>query len=138
MDLNEILQQRKVKLHALQDKGLPVFKNSPALSSHVEIGQVLADFQAGAKTALCGRVMAKRLHGKVTFLDLMDGSGKIQLYLKADIIGEDNFALLDNLDLGDILMVKGELFKTHTEEPTVKAEETDAASPLWGSVGTRP
>ena len=122
MDLNEILQQRKSKLDSLEEKGLSVYKNSPILSSHIEIGQVLADFQEGKKVNLCGRLMAKRLHGKVTFGDLRDGTGRIQLYLKSDILGEDNFAILDNVDVGDILSVRGELFKTHTGEATVKVE----------------
>lgn len=121
MEINEIIEQRKAKLNSLKDKGIEPF-DAP-WSSRVEIGAVLKDFQAGRKVVLAGRIMAKRSHGKAAFLDLKDYTGKIQLYLKADIIGQDKFSLLDDLDIADIIGIKGELFKTHTEEPTVKVEE---------------
>ncbi len=123
MELNEIIQQRKAKLAALQAKGAPVYKNSPLLSSHTDIGSALADFQEGKKLSLSGRIMAKRLHGKVTFLDLRDATGRIQLYLKEDILGKEGFSLAENMDVGDIISAGGELFKTHTGEPTLKTEE---------------
>ena len=122
MELNEIIQQRKAKFDSLEKEGAAVYQNSPHFSSHIEIGQVLADFEEAKSVSLSGRLMAKRLHGKVIFADLRDGTGRIQLYLKADILGADNFALLDSLDVGDILNIRGELFKTHTGEPTVKVE----------------
>jgi len=121
MEIKEIIQQRKAKLEALEAKGIAVY---PADSQiHTEIGSELSNFQEGKKVSLCGRIMAKRLHGKVVFMDLRDASGKIQLYVKADIIGEKNFKILDDVDIADFLNVRGELFKTHTGEPTVKVEE---------------
>ncbi len=121
MELNELIQQRKAKLEALKAKGIPLYPSQ--VPGHLEISQVLSAFQEGRKVSLCGRIMAKRSHGKVVFMDLKDASGRIQLYLKADFIGQDNFALLDNLDIADIIYVQGELFKTHTQEPSVKVEE---------------
>lgn len=121
MEIKEIIQQRKAKLEALEAKGIAVY---PADSQiHTEIGSELSNFQEGKKVSLCGRIMAKRLHGKVVFMDLRDASGKIQLYAKSDIIGEKNFKILDDVDIADFLNVRGELFKTHTGEPTVKVEE---------------
>jgi lysyl-tRNA synthetase class 2 len=121
MELNEIIQQRKAKLASLKAKGITAYPQVSPL--HTEIGVELNNFQEGRKVSLCGRIMAKRLHGKVVFLDLKDSSGKVQLYVKADIIGEDNFKALEEVDIADFLNVKGELFKTHTQEPTVKVEE---------------
>jgi len=121
MELKEIIQQRKAKLETLKAKGIAAYPQNPPL--HTEIGAELNNFQEGRRVSLCGRIMAKRLHGKVVFLDLRDASGRIQLYFKADIIGEKNFQILEDVDIADFLSVKGELFKTHTAEPTVKAEE---------------
>lgn len=121
MDISEIIAQRKAKLKSLKEKGVEIF-NRPFLP-RVDIGTVLGDFQEGKKVALAGRIMAKRSHGKATFLDLMDSRGKIQLYFKADIVGQDKFSILEELDIADIISVKGELFKTHTGEPTLKAED---------------
>jgi lysyl-tRNA synthetase class 2 len=123
MELNEIIQQRKDKLASLQAKGAPVYKNSPVLSSRTDIGSALAEFEEGKKLSLSGRIMAKRLHGKVTFLDLKDASGRIQLYLKEDILGKEDFSLSEEIDVGDIISASGELFKTHTGEPTLKTEK---------------
>lgn len=133
MEISEIIAQRKAKLDSLKAKGIAVYGSNLA-SDRVGIGEILDNFQEGRKVVICGRIMAKRLHGKVVFSDLKDTGGKIQLYLKADILGEDKFRLLDDVDIADILQVKGELFKTHTGEPTVKVEDfqilTKALRPL--------
>jgi len=121
MELNEIIQQRKTKLASLQAEGISAYPQVSPL--HTQIGAELSNFQEGRKVSLCGRIMAKRLHGKVIFLDLEDESGRIQIYVKADITGEKNFEVLEDVDIADFLNVKGELFKTHTKEPTVKVEE---------------
>jgi lysyl-tRNA synthetase class 2 len=132
MELNEIIQQRKDKLESLKQKGIPIY-HWPSLS-RTDIGCALKDFQEGKKVIFAGRIMAKRSHGKVLFLDLRDSTGRIQLYIKADIIGKDKFALLDDIDIADFISVSGELFKTHTGELTVKVEDfvvlTKALRPL--------
>jgi len=121
MELNEIIQLRREKLSALKAKGLPLFDSLKAERS--DIGAILSDFQEAKKVAVAGRVMAKRQHGKVVFSDLRDGTGKIQLYIKADFVGNEVFQLLSDIDIADILWAKGELFKTHTGEPSIKVEE---------------
>ena len=121
MEMNEIIQQRKQKLEALKAKGVVVYADK--FSKSHDIGALLQNFQEGQKISICGRIIAKRSHGKATFLDLKDATAKIQLYLKADIVGEDRFSVFEDLDLADIIGVKGELFKTHTGEPSVKVEE---------------
>ncbi len=121
MELSEIIGQRKAKLRALEAKGMPVYGR--AVSGGIDIAQALKDFQEGKKVTFSGRIMAKRSHGKAAFLDLRDSTARIQLYLNSDLIGADKFAILQDIDIADIVNVKGELFKTHTAEPTVKVEE---------------
>lgn len=121
MELNEIIQQRRDKLEALRAKGIPLY---PALvPEHIQIKEALGSFTEGKKASLCGRLMAKRSHGKVLFLDLVDATGRIQLYVKADIIGQEVFDLFADIDIADIIAVEGELFKTHTGELTLKVEK---------------
>ncbi len=122
MELNEIIQQRKAKLDSLKAKGVPVYENT--CFPRTDIAGARDNFQEGAKVSFAGRIMAKRMHGKVVFMDIKDSTAKIQLYVKSDIIGQDIFAVIaDGLDIADFIGVKGELFKTHTGEPTVKVEE---------------
>jgi lysyl-tRNA synthetase class 2 len=120
MELNEIIQQRKAKLDSLKEKGIPVF-SQPKLSL-TEIATLLNNFKEGKKVTIAGRIIAMRSHGKAVFLDLRDSTGRIQLYLKADYLEQDKFELLKDVDIADIIAVEGELFKTHTQEPTVKVE----------------
>jgi len=121
MELNELIAQRKAKRQSLEAKGLGV-NNVPA-AGVITIGEAVNNFQEARRVDLCGRVMARRSHGKVIFMDLRDNTARIQLYLKSDFLGEDKFAGLDDIDVADIIGVKGELFKTHTGEPTVKVED---------------
>lgn len=120
MEINEILQQRKAKLESLKSKGSAVFESAPA--DRAEVSAALSDFTEGKKVSLAGRVTAKRAHGKVTFMDIKDSTGRIQLYLKADYLSKDCLGILEDVDIADIISVNGELFKTHTGEPTVKVE----------------
>ncbi|MFH0790732.1 MAG: lysine--tRNA ligase [Candidatus Omnitrophota bacterium] len=121
MELNEILQQRKTKLESLTAKGIACYESAP--SDRITIAQALKDFKAEDKACLAGRIIAKRAHGKIIFLDIKDATGKIQLYLKSDFVGSEAFSLFENVDIADIITVRGELFKTHTGEPTVKVEK---------------
>ena len=121
MELSELIQQRQEKLSALGKKGIAAY---PSLSpKHREIIEVLNNFQEGQKVTFCGRIVAERSHGKASFVDLKDSTGKIQLYFKADILGEDRFNLFKETDLADIIAVNGELFKTRTGEASVKVED---------------
>ncbi|MFH0913120.1 MAG: lysine--tRNA ligase [Candidatus Omnitrophota bacterium] len=133
MELNEIIAQRKAKLESLKAKGVNLYDNQ-AFSGSIPIQKVLDNFQEERDINLCGRIMSRRSHGKAVFMDLRDSTAKIQLYVKADIIGEDKFQLLEDLDIADIINVKGKLFTTHTKEPTVKVEDftilTKALRPL--------
>lgn len=126
MELNELIEQRRLKAEALKAKGLSLYPAKTA--RHISIGEAIADFKEGQRAGFCGRITAKRAHGKAAFLDLRDSTGKIQLYIKADIVGEDSFLVYQNLDVADIIYAKGELFKTHTQEPSLKVEELSILS----------
>jgi len=117
MELKEIIEQRKAKLESFK-----ALYASPD-RSRIDIGRALEDFRENKRVVLCGRITAKRMHGKVLFLDLRDSTGKIQLYIKSDFVGGEIFDILKDIDIADIIQVKGELFKTHSNEPTVKVEE---------------
>jgi len=122
MELNEIIAQRKAKFEHLTAGGANLYYNQP-FTGRISIGEALQDFQEGKKISIAGRIIARRSHGKVVFLDLRDSTGKIQLYLKLDFTGEEKFNSLEDIDIADIISVKGELFKTHAGEPTVKVED---------------
>ncbi len=83
---------------------------------------ILEDFREGKEVSTAGRIIAKREHGKSSFAHISDASGKIQIYLKKDILKE-YYNLFKELDVGDIIGVKGELFKTKTEERTILVKE---------------
>jgi len=121
MDLDEIRQQRVQKIKDLSGKGIAAFGRRFAKGRNV--GQILQTFKEGEEVSLAGRIIANRLHGKAAFLDLEDWSGKIQIYVKQDLISANSWEIFSLLDIGDIVGVKGELFKTRTGEPTVKAVE---------------
>ena len=85
--------------------------------SYLEIGQ-----ESETKVSTAGRIMSIRSHGKTVFLSLSDVYGNIQIYIRKDAIGEDIFAIVKNLDLGDFFGVTGKMFRTKTGELTVAAE----------------
>ena len=122
MELNDIYQDRLNKLKALREKGIRPFDRPDRPFNLMPIAGLLADFKETAKVSSAGRMTAKREHGKVIFIDIRDQAAKIQVYIKADVLGQENFELFSSLDIGDLLIVEGELFKTRTGEPTIKAE----------------
>ncbi|MDD5291747.1 MAG: lysine--tRNA ligase [Candidatus Omnitrophica bacterium] len=120
MELNDIIKQRKDKLKLFKDKGIETYPHKFS-RTHL-ISEILNNFQENQQITIAGRLIAKRAHGKACFCDLKDQSAKIQLYIKKDIVGEDNFLLFQELDIGDFLGINGAMFKTHTGELTVKVE----------------
>ncbi|MDD5237298.1 MAG: lysine--tRNA ligase [Candidatus Omnitrophica bacterium] len=118
MELSEIIKQRKEKVSALKQKGIEPFGRG--LSGRIPIQEARENFQEGKAVLLAGRLMAKRQHGKACFADLKDSTAKIQVYVKEDLIGKEKFDFFQDLDIGDIVAMQGELFKTHTQELTIK------------------
>ena len=122
-DLNFVRQARHEKLSRLVEQGIEPFKYAFD-RSHLasEAVDLLGTAEEGPAVRVAGRIVAWRAHGKTTFAHLADPSGRVQLYFRKDVLGED-YALLDLLDLGDIVGVSGPLFRTKTGEVTVRVEQ---------------
>jgi lysyl-tRNA synthetase class 2 len=121
-EINEYTKQRLDKLNALKEIGIEPYGS--CFNKSKTIGDLLNDFKEGDKVETAGRVTALREHGKSSFFDLRDSSGRIQVYIKSDGVGSGIYNnIFKKLDIGDILGVKGELFKTRTGEITINAEE---------------
>lgn len=116
MELDEIKRVRLEKLNNLRIEGLDPYAGGfiPSYS----IAQALENFNEGQEVALAGRIMANRSHGKVVFADIQDQTGKMQLFIKADALN-----IVKDLDIGDIIGVKGALFKTKTGQESVRVAE---------------
>jgi len=116
------MQEYREKLDSIKEKyGWPFLEN--AYPKPLSIKSVLDDFQEDKKISLAGRLVAKREHGKSSFAHLQDITGKIQLYFRLDIVGEECYSLFKALDIGDIIGVGGKLFKTRTGEITILVEQ---------------
>lgn len=125
-ELNYVLRSRRDKLDALVARGIPPFAYSFERSHHaVDCVPLLGDADEGPVVRLAGRIVAWRAHGKTTFAHLGDPSGRVQLYFRKDVLGEDGWALCDLLDLGDVIGVQGPLFRTRTGEVTVRVEHLE-------------
>ena len=119
MELNEIISQRIEKLKLFKDSGIDPYGQK--FNKTCSIKDLLASFKENQNVVLAGRLMAKRKHGKVVFADLRDQSNRLQLYIrKDDPLSAEEFELFNKLDIGDIIGVEGETFKTHTGEATLK------------------
>ena len=119
-ELSEILQVRRDKLAALQASGADPFAITSYDVSH-HSSDVLNDFDAleGKEVSVAGRLMVKRVMGKASFCKLQDREGLIQCYVSRDDLGEEAYAGFKKLDIGDIVGVKGFVFRTKTGETTI-------------------
>ena len=122
--LSELLKIRRDKLAALRDAGKDPFSVITYPQTHHSAG-IISDYDAleGKEVSIAGRMMSKRIMGKASFAHLLDGAGEIQFYVKRDDVGEDAYADFKTYDIGDILGVKGFVFKTRTGEVSVHATE---------------
>ena len=117
---NSLIEQRKANLAALQEKGIEPFFNK--FTPNETCAGARMNYAEGLEVALAGRMTAFRTMGKSVFLDIRDGSDRMQVYAQKNAIGEEVFELLKKLDLGDFLGVTGSMFTTRTEEITLKAK----------------
>ena len=125
-ELNYVLQARREKLAALEALGVPPFAyrfDREHLAA--QCAALLGDAPEGPEVQLAGRIVALRAHGKTTFAHLGDGSGRVQLYFKKDVVGDTSYAVCALLDLGDVIGVRGPLFRTRTGEVTVRVEHLE-------------
>ncbi|WP_018249541.1 lysine--tRNA ligase [Orenia marismortui] len=121
-DLNELMLERRKKLDELNEKGVEAYSND--FEREDLIADILSDFEKleseerVIKTA--GRIMALRNHGKSTFADIMDMSGKVQIYGQKNKLGEEDYDLLTSLNIGDHIGVEGTVFKTRRGEISIR------------------
>lgn len=127
LDENELIKIRRDKLQAFVDKGIEPFGGRFEVTHHAadvraQFGDIEGETDAGEVT-IAGRLMAIRGHGKASFATLADRSGAIQIYFKLDVVGEDKYSEFKLLDIGDIVGVRGQVFKTQRGELTVRVED---------------
>jgi lysyl-tRNA synthetase class 2 len=121
-ELNFVLKARREKLDALIERGvLPYAYSYNRTHEAASAVALLGQSDEGPEVRVAGRIVAWRGHGKTAFAHLADRSGRIQLYLREDVLGRDSFALLQLFDIGDHVGVSGTLFRTRTGEVTVRA-----------------
>ena len=123
-DLREILQIRRDKLAALQEAGMNPFEITRYdVTHHAQEVKDQFDQLEGQTVSLAGRLMSKRGMGKVSFCDLKDKSGRIQIYARKDEMDEEAYDRFRKYDIGDIVGVKGDVFRTQKGEMSIRAHE---------------
>ena len=128
-DLNQLLKVRHDKLKDLQDNGKDPFQITKYdVTSHSMEIKDNFDSMEGQTVSVAGRMMFKRVMGKASFCNVQDLQGNIQAYVARDSIGEDSYKDFKKYDVGDILGIKGEVFKTKTGEISVPAQEVTLLS----------
>lgn len=128
-DINQLLKVRREKLEALQEKGKDPFRITKYdVTYHsLDIKERFEELE-GSTVSIAGRVMSKRVMGKASFCNVQDIKGNIQSYVARDSIGEESYADFKKYDVGDIVGIKGEVFKTKTGEISVHAAEVTLLS----------
>ena len=128
-DLNHLLQVRREKLADLQANGKNPFQITKYdVTNHsMEIKNAFEEFE-GKEVTLAGRMMSKRVMGKASFCSIQDLQGAIQAYVARDNLGEESYKDFKKLDIGDIIGIKGEVFKTKTGEISIHATEVTLLS----------
>ncbi|WP_299093013.1 lysine--tRNA ligase [uncultured Metabacillus sp.] len=140
-ELNDQLKVRREKLHTLREKGLDPFgKRFERTHQTAEIIDAYNEFEKeeleekAISVTIAGRIMTKRGKGKAGFAHIQDLSGQIQIYVRKDTVGEEAYDIFNTADLGDIIGVTGEVFKTKVGELSIKVKSfellTKALRPL--------
>ena len=124
LDENHLIAIRKEKLEELKKAGKDPFKITKYNRTH--LSQNIKDHYdelEGKDVSVAGRIMAKRIMGKASFCTIQDAEGKIQSYVSINDLGEESYAEFKTYDIGDIIGIKGFVFKTRTEEISIHAKE---------------
>ncbi|RKJ81565.1 lysine--tRNA ligase [Butyricicoccus sp. 1XD8-22] len=123
-ELNELLRIRRSKLAELQEAGADPFVQVRFDRTH-HTTDILSMFEEleGQTVRLAGRMMSKRIMGKLTFADLADRYGRLQMCVKRDLIGDEEYKAFKKLDIGDLVGVAGEVFRTQKGEISVRVSE---------------
>ncbi|MEC0247151.1 lysine--tRNA ligase [Paenibacillus chitinolyticus] len=132
LELNELLQIRRDKLDELRGLGVDPFGDKYVRTHTAK--QILDAYEETPKeeleqqtveVSIAGRIMQKRAMGKASFAHLQDITGKIQIYVRQDALGDTKYSAFDLLDIGDMVGVKGTVFKTKTGETSIKVQELE-------------
>ena len=128
-ELSELLRVRRDKLTALCEEGNDPFKITQYDQTH-HAAEIKDNFDAleGKDVSIAGRLMSKRVMGKASFCNVQDLSGNIQCYVSRDSLGEDPYKAFKKLDIGDLVGVKGQVFRTKTGETSVHADSVTLLS----------
>ena len=129
-EVNEQMQVRIDKMHKIEEHGWKPFGHR-YLWTHraADIAAQFEELSANeTQVKMAGRIMAIRGHGKTCFMDMQDKTGRIQVYVRKDVIGEENYALIKLMDIGDTVGVTGTAFRTHMGELSIKADAIEMLS----------
>ena len=128
-DLGQLLKVRREKLAALQEKGKDPFQIVKYDVTHhsMDVKEQFEEME-GDTVSLAGRIMSKRVMGKASFCNIQDLKGSIQSYVARDSIGEESYGEFKKYDVGDIVGIKGQVFKTKTGEISIHAEKVTLLS----------
>ncbi|MDE7114785.1 MAG: lysine--tRNA ligase, partial [Acetatifactor sp.] len=128
-DINQLLKVRREKLAALQEAGKDPFQITKYDVTHhsVDIKEHFEELE-GKTVRIAGRMMSKRVMGKASFCNIQDLPGNIQSYVARDSVGEESYADFKKYDVGDIVGIEGEVFKTKTGEISIHAQRIDLLS----------
>ena len=129
-EINEQMQVRIDKMHKIEEHGWKPF-GYRFLYTH-RAADIAAQFdelsEKETEVKMAGRIMAIRGHGKTCFMDMQDKTGRIQVYVRKDVIGEENYALIKLMDIGDTVGITGTAFRTHMGELSIKAISVEMLS----------
>ena len=133
IDENELIKVRHEKLQAFIEKGIAPFGHRFEVTYHAaeirrDFDSLQAEEESDSEVKIAGRIMAIRGHGKASFGVLADRSGNIQIYFKLDVLGEEKYSQFKLLDIGDIIGLRGKVFRTKRGELTVRVEDFDLLS----------
>ena len=126
---NELVAVRRDKLKALQEAGNDPFQKTKfpqdafAADIKKEYDYLAAEEETDRTVCMAGRMMSKRVMGKASFADLRDASGNIQLYIRRDVIGEEEYAGFKKFDIGDVIGIKGQVFRTKMGEISIRCTD---------------
>lgn len=120
--LQDIIALRKEKVHQLREMGVNPYPYSFEVTHKSQ--EIIDNYESleNQEVSVAGRMMSIRIMGKASFVHIMDGKGKIQIYLSQQDIGEKAYAIFKMLDIGDFIGIKGRVMKTRTGEVTIKGE----------------
>ena len=128
-DINQLLKIRRDKLKELQENGKDPFTITKYdVTHHSQEIKDQFDELEGQEVSIAGRLMSKRVMGKASFCNVQDLQGNIQSYVARDSIGEDDYKDFKKMDIGDIVGLKGQVFKTKTGEISIHASSVTLLS----------